>query len=144
MRGRRWLDATGGSLLLLLQTCIHTPAYAQTIPTLGPDCTFSWDANAEADQVLWYKLYLTKDGAQQPFVKIVAPVTTISCQAAGVTEPGLWRANVHAVNATTESDPSNGVAFTLALPPPPPPKPTPPGRLRMTVPTVPLVPTTQP
>jgi hypothetical protein len=118
--------------VVLLRACTDERLFAQTLPTLGPGCTFAWDANTETD-LNNYKLYLTRDGAQMPAAIIPVPQTSITCQAAGVTTEGTWRANVHAVNkAGQESEPSNGLAFVLALPKPP----AAPTRLRTSTSTV--------
>lgn len=116
-------------LLAIIFILVPSIVAAQTIPNLGPGCTFSWEPNAPAENIIKYKLYLTRDGVSQLPSFILAPATSITCKDAGVTTAGLWRANVHAINnAGQESGPSNGVAFNLAIPAP---MPSPPKGLRM-------------
>lgn len=90
-------------------------AFAQT-PTVNQNCTILWDAYVDP-LAATLKLYITKDGVSIPAVtNIPKTSTSLTCKAAGITQSGIYKANLHAVDAAgTESDPSNGITFQVVV-----------------------------
>lgn len=81
-------------------------ADAQTVQYIGPVCTFSWNANTEAD-LAGYKAFAVQGSTQNPVVTIAKSATSTSCAALGVTKDGVWTFNVLAFDlAGNASNPS--------------------------------------
>lgn len=89
--------------------------------TVSTRCVFAWDPTLEAD-LAGYRLYVRPAMGRYPTTPaadLTAPITSVSCAAAGVHQSGDYAAQLTAYDAVgNESAPSLEVAFALDATPP--------------------------
>ena len=77
-------------------------------------CMISWQPNKEPD-LKEYRLTLWPSGLpqEQKHVTVLAPKTQVTCEEAGITEPGEWYAKIQSCdysnNCSSFSEPVKGI-----------------------------------